>query len=129
LAKVRWSDGRIEIFRPGDEASDYWELGDVTPLCYANLYLWGRVYGGTEEGGWFYDTDSPVDGEWDTEPPPFGHFPSPEAAEAAAEKLEAWCEAENANRRHPNSCLSEGHFRVKLEAWPAEFQPQRRPYY
>jgi hypothetical protein len=130
-AIVRWPDGRIELFKPGYEDSDLWLLADVTPLCYANLYLWDRAYGGPEEGGWFYDTYTPVasDDDWETGPPPSGHFPSPEAVEAAREKLEEWCEAENANRQHPNSCISDGHFCVKLEPWPAEFHPIRRPYY
>ncbi len=125
---IRWPDGKIETLRRKD--SDYHVLVDVTPLVYANLYLWDRAYGGPEEGGWFYDVEIPaLSSDWGIDPPAHGHFPTPEEAEAALERLQEWCDSENTNRPHPTSVASEGHFIVQLEAWPAEPTPKNRPYY
>lgn len=129
VVTIRWPDGKIETLRREDEDSDYNTLVDVTPECYANLYLQDRAYGGPEEGGWWYDVRTPADGDWDTEPPQHGHFPTPDEALAAAEQLQEWCERENFNRRPPSSVLSEGHFVVRVEAWPAEPSPKNRPHY
>jgi hypothetical protein len=128
---VRWDDGKVSeigLFS-AEEDPDDWELIDVTPLQYANLYLWDRAYGGSEEGGWWYDTFTPADGEYIDAPPPYGHFPTAIAASEAAEKLEEWCKTENRTRRSPSSTASEGHFVVRVEAWPPEPTPARRPHY
>jgi hypothetical protein len=127
---VRWDDGRVDTSPlSGESASCDWELTDITPLVYANLYLHDRAYGGCEEGGWWYDTYAPADNDWNTEPPPHGHLGSPESAKKAVEALKAWCNEENRDRRSPSSVLSEGHFVVILEAWPAEHSPSQRPHY
>lgn len=127
---IRWDDGKVDTSPlSGESASSDWELTDVTPMVYANLYLYDRAYGGCEEGGWWYDTYTPADGDWDTEPPPHGHLGSPEAAKAAMEALQAWCEQENRGRRSPSSMASDGHFVVLMEAWPAEYSPSQRPHY
>lgn len=121
---IRWEDGSVEQL-------EIFGLVDVTPCHYANLYLYDRAYGGPEEGGWWYNTYDPV-GEWsdsETEPPKHGHFATEEEAQKAYETLLEWCEQENKGRRSPSSVISEGHFVVWLEAWPAEHQPTRRPYY
>jgi hypothetical protein len=58
---IRWKDGRVETLKPeGEDDKGSWEVADATPLLYANLYLHDREYGGPEEGGWWYDTYSPV---------------------------------------------------------------------
>lgn len=130
---IRWKDGRVEQTKPeGEDDQGAWEIADATPELYANLYLYDREYGGSEEGGWFFDTYSPISrdcGDWDNEPPTFGWFASVEEAEKAIEALKAWCEVENATRRSPSSVLSEGHYCVRLESWPAEYSPSQRPYY
>jgi hypothetical protein len=125
---IRWANGRIE--KSAVEGED-WELTDITPLCYANIYLHDRAYGGCEEGGWFFDTYSPIDGDsdWDAEPPPHGHFESEEYASKAMDIISAWCKDQNSRRRSPSSMASEGHFVVMLESWPAEYSPARRPHY
>lgn len=129
---IRWNDGRIETTPPeGEDALGTWEVKDCTPLLYANLYLHDREYGGPEEGGWWYNTYSPVSrdsSDWDTDPPTFGWFASADAAEKASEALEVWCRLENTTRRSPSSVLSEGHYCVRLEAWPAEPRPGRLYY-
>ena len=81
---IRWDDGKVDTSPlSGEWADGDWQIEDVTPLVYANLYLHDRAYGGSEEGGWWYDTYSPADGDWNTEPPPHGHLGSPEAAKEA----------------------------------------------
>ena len=128
--KIRWQDGRIETLEPeGDDEQGDWELVDTTPLLYANLYLYDRAYGGSEEGGWWYDTYTPADGDWNTEPAKHGLCESVDAAKAAYEALQLWCEEENKTRRSTHSVASEGHYVVWLEAWPAEHSPARKPYY
>ena len=128
--KIRWQDGRIETLEPeGDDDQGDWELVDTTPLLYANLYLYDRAYGGSEEGGWWYDTYTPADSDWNIEPTKHGLCESVDAAKAAYDALQAWCEEENKTRRSPHSVASEGHYVVWLEAWPAEHSPARKPYY
>ena len=130
---IRWGNGKVETTAPeGEDDKGSWEIADATPQLYANIYLHDREYGGPEEGGWWYDRYSPVtrdSGDWDTEPPTFGWFGSVEEAEKATEALRAWCETENSTRRSPSSVLSEGHYCVRLESWPAEPMPAQRPYY
>lgn len=129
---VRWGNGAVSnvgLYSDDDDPQGDWAIVDVTPECYANLYLRDRAYGGPEEGGRWYDVDTPADGDWNSEPPQHGHFPSTDEALAASERLQEWCERENFTRRPPSSVLSEGHFVVKLEAWPAEPSPKNRPFY
>lgn len=130
---VRWGDGRIRTLKlQGEEESGDWELVDVTPLHYANLYLEDRAYAGPEEGGQWYDTHTPYDdGDWNGEsaPPAYGHFSTVEEAKKAKDALNVWCEQENRHRLEPSSVLSEGHYCVRLEAWPAEPMPARKPHY
>jgi hypothetical protein len=133
--RIRWDVGTVEDeVKLEDEyaTGTSWELVDVTPLLYANLYLNDREYGGPEEGGWWYDTYSPVNresGDWNEEPPTFGHFITDEDAKQQMPILQEWCDAENSTRRSPSSVASDGHYCVRLEAWPAEPMPARRPYY
>lgn len=130
---IRWKDGRIEKTKlEGDDMLSDWEITDITPMLYVNLYLYDREYGGPEEGGWWYDTYSPVtsdNGDWDTAPPRYGLLPTVEEAEKAMRELMEWCSTENSTRRSPSSVISEGHYCAKLEAWPAEPMPARRPHY
>lgn len=127
---IRWQDGKVETLAPeGEDEKGDWELVDTTPLLYANLYIHDREYGGSEEGGWWYDTYSPADNDWNTEPPKHGLCESVDAAQEAHEALQKWCAEENKTRRSPSSVLSEGHFVVWLEAWPCEPMPARKPYY
>jgi hypothetical protein len=130
-ASVRWDTGMVEtIEMEGEDDNGSWTVVDVTPKHYCNLYLQDRAYGGPEEGGWWYDTLTPAtEHDWNTQPPPHGHFQSPQLAEAAAERLQEWCNAENDMRRPISSMASEGFFVVGLESWPAEHYPKQRPHY
>lgn len=129
---IRWANGRVETRKlEGEDDLGDWEVTDITPLCYANIYLHDRAYGGPEEGGWWYDTYSPIDGDsdWDADPPRHGHFDSEEYASKAMEAILVWCNDQNSRRRLSNSMASEGHFVAVLESWPAEYSPARRPHY
>lgn len=119
---VRWDSGKLERI---DYVSDEgWtvDICDVTPKLFVNVYLWDKGYGGPEEGGWWFDTYDPVD----------DHCHQHETELAAQKGLEdelAWAQAENAERYPPDSAISEGHYVVRLEAWPAKLIPQERPHY
>lgn len=125
---IRWDNGLIETKQVQD---DEYEIEDVTPWLYANIYLYDRAYGGPEEGGWWYDTYSPIDdsSDWNNPPPQHGHFSSEKKARKALLKLQAWCNEENKSRRSPSSVASDGHYMAQLDAWPAEFSPKQRPHY
>ncbi len=129
---VRWENGLVEDMElTGDEGGG-WEIVDVTPELYVNLYLWDREYGGPEEGDWWYDTYEPISkgfGDWEESPPAFGHFETVAEAEKALAVLKAWCNRENQSRRSPSSMASDGNFCAFQEAWPGELTPVRRPRY
>ena len=127
---IRWSDGRVETRETtGEDEIGDWELVETTPELYANLYLYDRAYGGSEEGGWWYDVYTPADNDWNEEPPPHGLMPSVQEAKQAIEALDEWCKRENRSRRSPSSMASDGHFVTRLEAWPASPTPTQRPHY
>jgi hypothetical protein len=98
---IRWDDGQVE---KRELQGDGWEIEDVTPKLYANVYL-------------------------HSSPPAHGHFPTIGHAEKAMEQLVAWCNDQNSRRRSPSSMASEGHFVAMLESWPAEYYPAQRPHY
>lgn len=120
---VRWPNGQITK-HGGDENEPfpYWELEDVTPCLFVNIYLYDRAYGGSEEGGWWYDTYTPEDEQC-------RQFATEEEAEAYFEIAKQWCAEENEGRRPVSSVLSEGVYVACLESWPAEPQPLYPPHY
>ena len=111
---VRWDNGKLE---------NTMSIEDVTPCLFVNVYLHDRAYGGGEEGGWWYDTYAPEEEQCCV-------FNTEDEAEAHVEVAQAWCDEENACRRSDiSSVLSEGRYVVRLEAFPAEHIPERRPHY
>lgn len=118
---IRWDDGRLETIRPDDENAD-WCFDDVTPRLFVNVYLWDRCYGGPEEGGWWYDAYTPEADQCTQQ--------ATEAdAAACLDRMLDWCEQQNAERHHPSSSISDGHFVVRVESWPPEPEPAGRPRY
>jgi hypothetical protein len=100
ICHVMWDD--VEgIYKYNNE-----DIQPVTGPCFINEYLRHRLFGGREEGGWYYNQDEFVRSVF---------IADPVQAEAIYEKMEA--EAEEANKERPrlSSVLSNGIFVVKLE--------------
>lgn len=92
---------------------------------YVTIYLHDLGYGGSEEGGWYFDTYERIDSEhnrvfW---------------FEAKAEQYAEYLRDEvlpklNEGRRDITSVLSEGRFTYFCEDIPpVPFLPEYRPYY
>lgn len=92
----------LEMFRIGDEYISIDLLPKETKV-WVNVYLHDREYGGSEEGGWWYDTYAGVD-----------------ATETTLERAKQLCSVKqkqysNKNRREVGSVLSEGAYCVYVE--------------
>lgn len=97
------------------------DLEVITALIYVNVYLIDRAYGGSEEGGWWYDTQ---DVELSCRCKDENH------ARIVYNQMVTTYAEENRNRRSDiSSVLSEGRFEVRLEAWEGECYPIQKPYY
>jgi hypothetical protein len=92
---------------------------------FVNLVLEDRSYGGSEEGGWWYNTQEPTPHGWDAE------FRTLEAAQAYRALYEDQIVAElNVGRRDISSVLSQGRYAVVItKDTSAEVYPSHRPYY
>lgn len=128
-AQVQFDDGFI-AWVERDEL-DYAE--DVTPKLWVNLYMHDRVYGGPEEGGWFYSTLTPFDPaevyEEDLRLEGVKAYATEREAKRAYEALLEWEKEANASRRDVSSVISEGVYSVQWEAFPPTAEPQRKPHY
>ena len=106
----------------------------ATVVKYANAYVTDRLYGGPEEGGWWYDVGDPVmslpfladeseeEYKWD------GH-----ARYLAFEAVYKLCEAAGLNppeyERFKRKNWSVDGFAIYIEDKAGEYFPQERPYY
>lgn len=82
---------------------------------YINVYFVERVFGGPEEGGWYYETgrlQSTV---------PF--------SDAALCKARDQVATENEGRRPLSSVLSTGMFVLRVEDEPGQSYPTQKPVY
>ena len=101
-------------------------LKDAGAICeigriYVNTYLQDRVYGGPEEGGWWFDTKKPVQSV---------RCASEEEAENLEVERSEWCYRENKERNSDiNSVASEGKYVVFVEDHPARLYPDGKPEY
>lgn len=94
---------------------------DHAPRWYACLWLVNRVFGGPEEGGWWFDAGELVD---------FRCSPSWENADYHRKNFETYAEEENSGRADISSVLSDGVYRVTIQRTrPAQFFPAERPHY
>ena len=85
---------------------------------FVNVYLTDRAYGGSEEGGWWYDCGQIVRSvECETKQ---------EANQKAEEMRE---EYSNEGRPEIDSVLSEGRYDVRVEDRPGKDYPSQRPHY
>lgn len=105
---------------PEDEPQMGGELHGWNSDIYINVYLCDQMYGGGEEGGWWYLAGWPVESR-------LCHSMSD--AQAELNKLTQVYDEENKGRRPISSVLSRGEYQVRLEPRFAEPWPQRRPHY
>ena len=94
---------------------------------YVNVYLVDQLYGGPEEGGWWYDTGEPV--ESICVPAQSTSGLTREAAEKLRQSKQVYYDSLNKDRRPKHSVLSDGVYEVCLEDRFAEPYPETRPYY
>ena len=87
---------------------------------YVNVYLEDRAFGGSEEGGWYYDCGSPVRS--------FPFFTERKAARCL-ERVKRMVDSWNVGRREVSSVLSEGRYAAWIEDAPAAAYPATRPHY
>ena len=91
--------------------------------AYVNVYLVDQGYGGSEEGGWWYDYGVPHAST------PVNEWAGPEDLDTVRARWSAWCEAENEKNPHYTNTNGVGEYRVSIELHPAEPWPKERPYY
>ncbi len=103
-----------------DNPEEGWQLKQWETDIYINVYLVDKVYGGREEGGWWYDVGYPVESIC---------CDSPREAEEVLRRMQEKYEKKNEGRRPISSVLSEGEFRVHIETHFAEHWPEKRPHY
>lgn len=87
------------------------------------LFLVDRAYGGPEEGGWYYDTGTPVVTEH------MRAFANRDEARAYRRSLDPVVKDMNEGRYPISSVLSEGRYAFELCEGLPEAYPSERPYY
>ena len=90
---------------------------------FVNVYLIDRAYGGSEEGGWYFETGRFIDGE---------AFPDEreEDIERAIKNAEERCADYNNDRNDDiSSVLSEGRYVVFRQTSPGKSYPDSKPHY
>ena len=87
---------------------------------WVNVYLQDRAYGGSEEGGWWYDI-----GEVKTGILCYGNSEAEEIRNQMKEVCEMW----NEDRYPISSVLSDGQYYVYIEEEPPKDWPDSFPHY
>lgn len=89
-------------------------------INFANAYSTNRLYGGPEDGGWWYDTGMPI-----------ASIPYPAGDEEARERWKRYLEETVGwTSEHPTSSVL-GHdvFETRGDPWFASAYPQEQPHY
>lgn len=109
-------------------------------LKYANAYLTDRVYGGPEEGGWWYDVGEPVmslpfvardEDDVDEHGERFISKYDNESREVACEQVYDLCVMAGVDvplKEYLKDWQIDG-FMVTIEDKPGEYFPQKRPHW
>lgn len=97
--------------------SDY---PNLPPKGFMNAYEANLASGGPEEGGWWFETGTPLASI------PFGNYAE---AEAAFNLLERQLKGSYNDGRSMSSVISEGDLRIVVENHFAEAYPSERPHY
>ena len=88
-------------------------------IRYVNVYLVRRLYGGPEEGGWYYDHYKPVKS-----------MPTlAKKAKRLARKVGDFCERVNDELPRISSVLSRGVYSVRTEDCLPKEDPTHPPHY
>lgn len=96
----------------------------IENVYYVNLYLIDRAYGGSEEGGWWFD---------------YGEFIEPAAMFTIEDEAYAFARKMNENTQLPgglnygrpsvSSVNSQGEYSFMVQSTPGEDFPSTRPHY
>jgi hypothetical protein len=86
-------------------------------LVYINIYLVNKQYGGPEEGGWYFDYGTFINGT--------------SVRQGDAERMKEFAERlyNNEGRPEISSVLSKGRYQVVIEDHLGEDWPKERPHY
>ena len=109
---------------PESETTDVLTGNSIeTEVFYVNEYLTNKVFGGPEEGGWWYDV-----GEFKR---CHGVYVSEAAAMNRQDALRNWVEEKRREegQRDIGSVLCTGYTRLRIEEYPGADYPQQRPRY
>jgi len=109
-----------------DYADDGVLEADTPPFYCVSIYMVDRAYGGSEEGGWWYDCGEPaLEYAEHTR-----IFTTLEDARAYREELHELCGELNVGRRDIGSVLSDGQYAAIVDwgHYPTAY-PATRPHY
>ena len=132
-------EGFKDLLTEKMDTFDSWDFDKLTPeqqlwkkldhalggkQVFLNCYLDNLVYGGSEEGGWWYTIEEPV---YSVE---FGILRDVDLAAALAKKKE-WEEGEYSNEGRPSMhhSNSRGEYRVCIEDHEPVASPETTPHY
>lgn len=93
---------------------------------YVNTHLVTQVYGGPEEGGWWYTKGQPIESlrvELGADPD------AAKGLELLKKAAQCWCDKENAERPDLYASNSRGVYEVRVQDGFAEHYPKERPHY
>lgn len=132
-------EAEIVEYTLGNEGVFIWQGNDQIPVevedpenitLYINVYRIERLYGGPEEGGWWYDNyvcEISAAVFWS---PTHDNHQFDNAWSYFQHELSKWKERYNNEGHRPlHSVLSSGEWRVHLEAFPKESETTERPVY
>ena len=121
-ADVVESDAEFDVKRRANVGVDKAEF------TYINVYLADRAYGGSEEGGWWYDYGIPVESRR-VKVPPAGEVNPYSEYQEELEFIESRYYRLNQNRPEIYSVRSEGRYVVVEEDNFAKPYPDTIPHY
>ena len=126
VQSFRWDEVEHDEYEgPMAEVNGEWvnlRSGEDVPASWwtVGVYTAYRVYGGPEEGGWWYTAGSL------TEHGRLRFFDDFEAAQAYSNELWKWAQEQNDSRDRGDEKLT---VRCTTNALPDDHYPRKRPYY
>jgi hypothetical protein len=135
------NQGHVTAYSDDDDDPILVWIEDVptpAPFYTVAIYLCDRVYGGPEEGGWYYECgvrqDQPIEGIPDAfifnSFNPANGKTAEQCADIFAQSLQKLLDIVNAKRPEISSVLSEGRYYAEVYAGhPPHHYPERIPHY